>query len=79
MKVEQGVRVVAESEVAVIADPTEQTACWEWPIGVVGQGVMLEVVFDLLPVGEKAARQDFQGASSQERNGSGAGFGTVQP
>jgi hypothetical protein len=56
VKVEQGVRVVAESEVAVIADPTEQTACWEWPIGVVGQGVMLEVVFDLLPVGRKAAR-----------------------
>lgn len=79
VEVKQGVWVVTQGEVAVVTDPPEQTPRWEWPVGVMGQGVLLEVVFDLLPVGMKVAREDFQGARGQQRNGSGPSLSTVEP
>jgi hypothetical protein len=77
--VEEGVGVVAEGEVAVIADPAEEAAGGEGPVGVVGLGVVLEEGFDAVPVVIEGAGEDFEGGGGEEGDGAGAGLGAIEP
>ena len=77
--VEEGVGVVAEGEVAVVADPAEEAAGGEGPVGVVGLGVALEEGFDAVPVVIEGAGEDFEGGGGEEGDGAGAGLGAVEP
>lgn len=79
VNVKEGVGVVAEGEVAVIADPAEEAGGGEGPVGVVRLGVALKEGFDLVPIVFEGAGEDFEGGGGEEGDGARAGLRAVEP